>query len=86
MSTTKNSVLYYIALVFAIWFAITGIFWPFLLALIIAYPFGLFSLLIWFYLKKVGDPRNKLVIKTLIIGLIISILAFLAMWLYAMFK
>jgi RsiW-degrading membrane proteinase PrsW (M82 family) len=86
MSNTKNNILFYTAMVFAVWFSITGFFWIFLIPLVIAYPFALLSLLIWFYLKKDGNPRNKLIVKTLIVGLIISILGFFAIWILAMFK
>jgi hypothetical protein len=83
MGNTKNNILFYTAMVFAVWFSITGIFWPYLMALFIAYPFGLISLLLWAIIKKDGNPRNKIIIKTLAIGLTISILAFAAMWIYS---
>jgi small neutral amino acid transporter SnatA (MarC family) len=73
MKLSKNDLLFYTAILFAIWFACTGIVWVYWVALIIAYPIGLVSLFIWLYLKKENRARNKWILRILIVGLLISL-------------
>lgn len=48
----RNNILFVIAIVFALWFALTGIFWLFWIPLLISYPFGVASFFIWKNIKK----------------------------------
>ncbi len=65
--------------VFALWFTIAGVFWVYWFALIFAYPFGVASLMIWFYIRKDGRRRNRIIPVLLIAGLVLSLLM-LAPW------
>lgn len=73
MVTFKNDLLYLIALFFSIWFLGTAYLWIYWAALIISYPFGIASFLMWLYLKKDGKKRNKAILMILGIGLAISL-------------
>lgn len=82
MKTNKSNILFYIALLSAIWFAWMGMAWTYWIALFIAYPFGLISLLIWLKLKKENRKRNKWIPRVLLFGLILSlsVLTYLLIW------
>ncbi len=73
MNSTKSNVLFSIGIITATWFALTGIVWAYYACLVIAYPFGLASFLIWRSIKSDGKPRNKFIPIILIIGLVLSI-------------
>ncbi|WP_140937426.1 hypothetical protein [Sphingobacterium lumbrici] len=73
MKIAKNDILFTLALVFALWFTTTGIFWVYWAALFVAYPFGIASLFIWQNIKNDGKKRNKIIPIVLIIGLLCSI-------------
>ncbi|MBX2931041.1 MAG: hypothetical protein KF781_03715 [Chitinophagaceae bacterium] len=73
----KNDILFFIAIILALWFTVTGIFWVYWFAVIFAYPAGIASFFIWQTIKKDNKKRNKLIPFMLTIGLIAS-LAFLA--------
>lgn len=73
MKITKNDILFVTAVLFSIWFAGTAYIWVYWAALIISYPFGIISFLIWRYLKKDGKKRNKIIPILLTIGLIFSL-------------
>ncbi|WP_146052771.1 hypothetical protein [Aquimarina sp. I32.4] len=62
--------------------ALTGMAWIYWVALIIAYPFGLISLLIWLTLKKENKKRTKWIPRILTTGLVLSIgiLTFFLIW------
>jgi len=65
-----------IGIVFALWFALTSWSWIYYMALIISYPFGLISLLIFFFSPA---KYGKEIIKFLLaIGLIVSMIALLS--------
>lgn len=72
-----GNIVFALSLIFAIWFLLTAYVWVYLAALIISYPFGLLSLLMWFYLKKDGKKRNNAIIIVLGLGLTLSLVALL---------
>jgi len=66
-----------LAMVFAIWFALTSWLWTYLMNIFISYPFGVAALLLFLKERK-RDPQNILnnrVLLVLIAGWIISIVA-----------
>ena len=69
----KNNILFVLAIVFALWFAFTGIFWVYYIALFAAYPFGIASFFIWKNIKKDGRKRNTVIPVLLLIGLLCSL-------------
>ncbi|GEM_PF-329776 len=73
MKITKNDILFTLALVFALWFTATGIFWVYWTALFVAYPFGIASLFIWQNIRKDGRKRNAIIPVILIAGLLLSL-------------
>jgi hypothetical protein len=75
MTVTKNNILFIIAVIFALWFAVTGIFWTYCAALFIAYPFAVISFFIWKEIKKDTQKRNIAIPVILIAGLVVSISA-----------
>lgn len=82
MKISKNDILFYLGLIFAIWFAWTGMAWTYNAALFIAYPFGLISFIIWRVIKIENKKRTKFIPIILSIGLILSltILIYLLIW------
>ncbi|MCB9032362.1 MAG: hypothetical protein H6553_00835 [Chitinophagales bacterium] len=50
------------------------------MALVIAYPVGVVSLLIWFYIKRDQQPRNKAIPIILGVGLAMSLIALLCLF------
>lgn len=78
--TSINNILFWIAILCAIWFAIFGLVWFYLMALVIAYPVGVVSLLIWFYIKRDQQPRNKAIPIILGVGLAMSLIALLCLF------
>jgi len=82
MKINKNDILFYSAILFAIWFAWTGGIWTYSAALFIAYPFGVISLLIWLSIRKENRKRTKWIPRVLIAGLILSlsVLVYLLIW------
>ncbi len=79
MKLTKSNVLFSIAILLALCFTAGGIFWVYWFALIIAYPLGIASLLIWFYIRKDGRKRNRAIPAILIAGLLLSLSMLLPM-------
>ena len=79
---TKGSTV--VALICAIWFALTGYFWAYFANVIISFPFGLIAFLLWRRTWKIdkSNKLNKAVLIVLLIGVTISLgtlLAF-ALW------
>ncbi len=72
----RNDILFYISLICALWFAVTGIFWVYWGALIVAYPVGLVSFFIWRSIRHENKKRTKFIPAILLVGLALS-LAFL---------
>ena len=79
MKLKKTDILFSVAVLFALWFMATGIFWVYWFALIFAYPFGIASLAIWFCIRKDGRKRNKAIPIILIAGLLLSLAMLLPM-------
>lgn len=69
----KNNILFWLGMLLAVWFAITGIVWVYWAALVLAYPAGLISLWIYFYLRKTDKKRARYLLVTLGIGLVLSL-------------
>lgn len=82
MIISKTEILFYTSFLFAIWFAWGGMLWLNNYALIIGYPVGLASLLIWFKIRKEKRKRTKWIPNILIAGLILSlgVLAYRSIW------
>ncbi len=72
-----KKIMFWLGILTAAWFAFLGFFWTFNAALIIAYPIGLISLVIWLILRKDHRSRNKVIIAILLTGLVISLTALL---------
>lgn len=73
MHGNKNNVLFWIGIIAAIWFAWAGMVWTYFACLVVAYPIGLMSLLIWLKIKADNKPRNKFIPRILIVGLALSL-------------
>lgn len=73
MNISKNTWLFIIAIIFSLWFAVTGIFWVYWTALFVAYPFGIAALFIWIFLRKDGRKRNTVIPVLLLVGLLLSL-------------
>jgi len=82
MKITKNEILFYLGVICAVWFAWTGMVWTYNTALIIAYPIGLISFILWRLIKYENKRRTKVIPIILTIGLILSltILSYLLIW------
>ncbi len=72
MQSITNNILFTLGVLLALCFALLGMLWAYYVALILAYPIGIVSLIIWFKVKKDNRTRNKLIIGILIIGFILS--------------
>ena len=79
MPALKNNILYYLGLITAIWFALTGMVWVYWAALFIAYPVGLTSFFLWISIRQENSKRVKLIPMILVTGLILSIATLLAL-------
>jgi NADH:ubiquinone oxidoreductase subunit 6 (subunit J) len=75
MRVVKNDILFWTGISTAIWFAMTGMVWVYWGALIVAYPIGLISLLIWIKIKTENRQRTKYIPIILTVGLFLSISA-----------
>jgi hypothetical protein len=75
----KNNILFWLGMLLAVWFAITGIVWVYWAAVVIAYPAGLISLWIYFNIRRENKKRAKILIITLGIGLALSLGVLLAL-------
>ena len=69
----------YVALVCAVWFALTGWVWTYLFNIFFSYPFGALALLLYFFEKKKNPQNdlNKWTAVVLAVGWLASILAML---------
>lgn len=84
MSITNGDILFTISLLFAIWFALTGIIWIYWGALYIAYPFGLTSFFLFQWGRKIDVKQNRyrLIKKVLTLGLIVSLVVLICILLF----
>jgi hypothetical protein len=71
----NNTALFILATITACWFAFTGVFWTYWIALFIAYPFGIVSFCIWKKIKADGRKRNIVIPIVLGVGLLSSLIA-----------
>ncbi len=83
-NTAKSNLYFYGALACAIWFLLTGWLWAYLVNLIVAYPFGILGLVLWYKGKKTegNSKRYKVVEIILLTGLAASIITFIGMMMY----
>ena len=67
-------VLNILSLLCAIWFCIYGVVWVYLIALVMAYPIGLFGWVLHLYARKVGGVSwlNRAVRSLYLVGLFLS--------------
>lgn len=72
MKPITSNILFTLGVLLALCFALLGMLWAYYVALILAYPIGIVSLIIWFKVKNDNRTRNKLIIGILIIGFILS--------------
>lgn len=82
MKLTRNDFLFYLSLIFAIWFASTGMVWTYNAALFIAYPVGIISLVMWTIIRNENRKLTKFIPIILTIGLTLSlsVLVCLLIW------
>ena len=75
METSKKKFFYSgVALICAIWFALTSWFWAYAMNLMISYPAGIVGLFFWNKVRKI-DPNsmiNRISLILLVAGLLIS--------------
>jgi hypothetical protein len=80
MNNVTNTILFVLAIIFAVWFILVGMIWFYMWALVFAYPVGLLSLGIWLYIRRDGKKRNKTIPIMLLVGLAASIVAFVLLF------
>lgn len=73
MRVTRNDVFFYLGLLCAVWFALMGFVWTYNAALVIAYPVGLLSLVLWWMIRREARKRTKAIPIVLGIGLTLSL-------------
>jgi hypothetical protein len=73
MNGAKNDILFYIALISAVWFAWMGMVWTYWAALFAAYPAGLLSFIIWRQIRNENKNRTKFIPVILVVGLTLSL-------------
>lgn len=79
MNITKNDLLFYSGLLSAVWFACLGMFWPYYIALFIAYPVGILSYVLWRNVKHENRERTKFIPIILTLGLLLSLSALIVL-------
>lgn len=77
MKIHTSDILFFTAVLCALFFALFGLVWVYWIALFTAYPLGLISFVLWRKLKKEPRKRNKAIPIILSIGLFASILTLL---------
>lgn len=79
MKLSRNDILFFISLLLAVWFVLFGMIWMYWAALIIAYPAGLLSYLIFKAIRSDNKKRNKVIPIILAIGLILSVIVLIGL-------
>jgi dolichol kinase len=74
MHRTKNDWIALISFLLAIWFSLAGIVWVYGAALVIAYPFGIISFVLWRFFLEGERKESKLIPTILSLGFTLSIL------------
>ena len=69
----RNTILFILGLLCALWFAWTGMVWVYWAALFIAYPIGLLGLACWFVIRAENKKRTKFIPIVLSTGLLLSL-------------
>lgn len=82
MNISRNDILFFIALLCAIWFAWGGMVWTYCAALFIAYPFGLLSLILWRIIRHENKKRTKWIPIILTTGLFLSLVVLAGLLIY----
>jgi hypothetical protein len=73
----------YASMVFGVWFVLTGWFWAYLAALIIAWPAAVLGLILWLIGRKSEKKTpNKIAGYILLAGTVTSIAAFIILIIY----
>jgi len=82
VSIGRNDIIFSLALVTAIWFALAGMVWVYWAAVVIAYPFGLISYLLWRGIRTEKRKRARVIPVILSLGGMLSIgmLIYLLIW------
>ena len=81
MGRTKNDWIALVSLLLAFWFLLAGTVWVWGAALIVAYPFGLISLVLWRFFLKGEQKQSKLIPMILVFGLVLSLMVLFFTWL-----
>ncbi len=78
----REKILYYLALILAIWFVISAWMWTYLTNLFLSFPCGLLSLGIWFFIRtKNGmETKSTLLIRLLGVGVLVAFFSFFAIY------
>ncbi len=82
MAVTKKDLLFWVGIITAIWFALWGMVWVYYVALVIAYPFGVASFLIWRNIRADLKARNRFIPVILLAGFIFSLLSLITLLIY----
>ena len=82
MHRTKNDWIALVSFLLAIWFSLAGIVWVYGAAIMIAYPFGIISFILWQFFIDGEQKQSKVIPTILICGLILSLLVLLFTWLF----
>lgn len=82
MKVNKNDILFLLGICFAIWFALTAMLWTYWIALIVAYPIGILSFIIWRIIRTENKPRTRFIPIILSFGVVLSlvVLVVLLIW------
>lgn len=82
MNISRNDILFVLALICAVWFFLTGVSWTYSAALVIAYPAGITSFILWMVIRNENKKRTKFIPIILTIGFILSmtVLICLLIW------
>lgn len=81
MRRTKNDWIALCSLLLAFWFLLAGTVWVWGAALIIAYPFGVLSFILWRFFLEGERKQSRLIPTILAFGFVLSILVLFFTWL-----
>jgi hypothetical protein len=78
MPMSRKNIYFYLSLAFAIWFLITSPLWTYAMNVVISFPFGIISFLLWKKSSSIpGEQRYRIIPKILIAGVAVSVLSLL---------
>jgi ABC-type phosphate transport system permease subunit len=77
MKRTKNDWIALVSLLLAFWFLLAGTVWVKGAAIIIAYPFGIVSFILWRFFLHGEHKTNRSIPFILICGLLLSLMVLL---------